>query len=309
MQQFQMGQPIYYMQEFLNVISDINKNIPKVMPNGVFGQSTKNAVTAFQKEYDLPVTGEVDNYTWNKIIDVYNSAISRIMPACSTCLYPSEDYIIEIGSKADFYYPIESVIYALSGKFDNIDGFEISDVYDGGVVEATKQLQRIMNIECDGRISHSCWKMISRLYENTVMNNIFENADGVEADGIDKHELMRQDMLRALENENGINGEREGVFTPRLDSYTEEEVPQIEEETLEETGLSEQESMEEKIEESLDEIQNERASEDEENNGPINNTTDTNTTKGNNDSVRQGANERTDSIKKIKKPPITWSFF
>ena len=59
------------LQEFLNRISRNYPLIPKLAEDGVFGNSTAEAVRVFQQVFNLPITGIVDYATWYKISDVY----------------------------------------------------------------------------------------------------------------------------------------------------------------------------------------------------------------------------------------------
>lgn len=71
------GAKVRQMQEQLNAIADVYYPIPNIVADGVFGERTREAVTAFQKQFDLPQTGVVDFSTWYKISQIY-VAISKI---------------------------------------------------------------------------------------------------------------------------------------------------------------------------------------------------------------------------------------
>ena len=65
-----LGRPVRSLQTMLRVISRALPEIPPVIPDGVYGQSTMRAVTALQRYADLPVTGVVDQATWDKIVSI-----------------------------------------------------------------------------------------------------------------------------------------------------------------------------------------------------------------------------------------------
>ncbi|MCD8323558.1 MAG: peptidoglycan-binding protein, partial [Clostridiales bacterium] len=60
------GTKVRQMQEQLAVISASYPAIPTITADGVYGERTKTAVEAFQRIFDLPVTGIVDFPTWYK---------------------------------------------------------------------------------------------------------------------------------------------------------------------------------------------------------------------------------------------------
>ena len=65
------GEPVRTIQEQLNRIARNYPLIPKVAQDGVFGETTAEAVRTFQGIFSLPKTGVVDYATWYKISDVY----------------------------------------------------------------------------------------------------------------------------------------------------------------------------------------------------------------------------------------------
>lgn len=65
------GESVRMVQDFLNRISQNYPLIPKVAVDGVFGQSTAEAVRVFQSVFNLPQNGIVDYSTWYRISDVY----------------------------------------------------------------------------------------------------------------------------------------------------------------------------------------------------------------------------------------------
>lgn len=65
------GQKVRQIQEFLNLIGDYYNKIPVLIPDGIYGEKTANAVKEFQKIFKLPANGIVDYPTWYKISDIY----------------------------------------------------------------------------------------------------------------------------------------------------------------------------------------------------------------------------------------------
>lgn len=59
------------IQNQLNAISNSYPAISKVAEDGVFGESTEEAVKTFQKVFNLPQTGVVDFKTWYEISRIY----------------------------------------------------------------------------------------------------------------------------------------------------------------------------------------------------------------------------------------------
>ena len=65
------GEKVRQLQEQLNTIANTYTSIPKVAVDGIYGESTQEAVRQFQKIFNLPQTGVVDYPTWYKISAIY----------------------------------------------------------------------------------------------------------------------------------------------------------------------------------------------------------------------------------------------
>ena len=71
------GLKVRQIQEQLNTISQVYTAVPSVTVDGIYGESTANAVRAFQSVFGLPQTGVVDYQTWYKIQEIF-VGITRI---------------------------------------------------------------------------------------------------------------------------------------------------------------------------------------------------------------------------------------
>ncbi len=65
------GSKVRQIQEQLNLIGEFYSSIPVLIPDGIYGERTADAVRAFQKIFRLQQTGIVDYPTWYKISDMY----------------------------------------------------------------------------------------------------------------------------------------------------------------------------------------------------------------------------------------------
>lgn len=71
------GNSVEMVQHQLNTVAKNYPLIPRVSEDGVYGESTAEAVRVFQQIFDLPVTGRVNFPTWYRLSDVY-VAVSKL---------------------------------------------------------------------------------------------------------------------------------------------------------------------------------------------------------------------------------------
>lgn len=62
-----LAQPVRSLQYMLRRLSLQYPFLPEIVADGVFGERTLEAVMLFQRELHPPVTGMVDEETWNDI--------------------------------------------------------------------------------------------------------------------------------------------------------------------------------------------------------------------------------------------------
>lgn len=225
--------PIYNAQIFLRAISQLNSNVSRVIPDGIYGAKTAEAVRSFQGEYGLAVTGEIDNETWDKIIEVYTDKEAYMLPPEKTQLFPASDYVIREGDKGDFLYAVQAVIYALAMRFENIDApSAVSDLYDSGTASTVRQLQAVLGLPCDGELDVKCWGMISRLYESSVVAKMPENAfelgqaaaeeRSTDENGLGAVLVQRGELYEQMRRETNTENEARGIIAPKKSAAADE---------------------------------------------------------------------------------------
>ena len=65
------GIAVSALQYFISILAQFNPSVPGLAIDGIFGPKTTAAVNAVQSRLGLPVTGTVDDTTWQRIYDEY----------------------------------------------------------------------------------------------------------------------------------------------------------------------------------------------------------------------------------------------
>ena len=163
----QVGEPIRSLQTFLRRIAQDNTKIPLIIPDGIYNEQTKNAVTEFQSFYGLPVTGETDFETWKKIIEIYDSIPYVVHLPDIRCLFPGNNYKIIENQTADCLYLIQAMLFVLANRFPHLGTVEISGTHTPDSVAITKKIQALNGIPESGVIDIPTYNAIATLFNNT----------------------------------------------------------------------------------------------------------------------------------------------
>lgn len=87
------GEDVRVLQEYLNEINSVTNGIKPIGVTGTFGRQTLQAVIAYQRGFGLPVTGRVNQETWNSIANTYKN----VMSALTTTVTQYPGYEMKLG--------------------------------------------------------------------------------------------------------------------------------------------------------------------------------------------------------------------
>lgn len=152
------------VQSYLLAISMFDKNIPQVMPSGVYDSETEEAVRAFQRVYGLAETGEIDGSTWNKIVSVYRSYISGAPAAYN--VFPSRSYIVKEGASGQLIYIIQAMLSSIGSSFDNMPKLTVCGNFNDETMGAVKDFQGKMGLPLSGFVDCDTWNMLVQFCEH-----------------------------------------------------------------------------------------------------------------------------------------------
>lgn len=161
----ELQEHISELQQYLRTISRSNSSIPTIVPNGIYDPLTEEAVRRFQQDYGLPVTGKVDNATWDKIYEVYRSVqefyedIAAILPVPS-----AEQSNMREGYSGFAVYILQAMLNTISSFYGNLNDIEISGKYGKETAEAVADLQDIIGQPRTGEVDFRTWNRLAQLY-------------------------------------------------------------------------------------------------------------------------------------------------
>jgi len=171
------GGPVREMQQQLNRIAVNYPRIPLVAVDGIFGNATRNAVTEFQRIFNLTPDGIVGKATWYAISRIY-VAVKRLAeltsegerPSYSSQEYPGE--VLRVGSQGSEVLEVQLYLSTIALYNNEVRSVEIDGVYGGVTRDAVYSFQLAYGLTPDGRVGPVTWYKLVDVY-----NGIRENVD------------------------------------------------------------------------------------------------------------------------------------
>lgn len=159
-----VAQPVRSLQTMLRVISEDDNSYPTVLPDGIYGPSTMNAVAAFQRKNDLPVTGVADQDTWDKIVFNYEPALVRIEKAEPIEIIMDPGEVFRLGDSNPYIYLLQAILTQLSNDHPTIDPPGNSGTLDNATSRSISQFQSLTDLEQTGELDKNTWKHLSKQF-------------------------------------------------------------------------------------------------------------------------------------------------
>lgn len=163
------GNPVQTVQYYLNVIAYFNPNLSLFPIDGVFGTQTVNAVENFQREYSLPITGIVDETTWNRVIEIYDNILNTLpegYQGTAAKLYPG--YTLTVGATGEDVRTIQTYLDKIAQNISGIPRVTIDGVYGQQTANAVSEFQRLYGLPVTGYVGPVTWYTIGEQYELLV---------------------------------------------------------------------------------------------------------------------------------------------
>ena len=160
---------IYELQTMLLTLSRAY-GLPRVIPDGIYGIETRDAVAEFQKSVGLPVTGVVDLDTWNALYEADKRVRADTLPPMM--ISPFDTFLdggtIRRGDKFPSIYIIQAMLEELSYLYEYEQAVVLSGIFDDATEAAVKLIQRSLDLNDDGIIDTATWNELALLYNRSL---------------------------------------------------------------------------------------------------------------------------------------------
>ena len=165
-------QPVRSLQTMLRVIGKDDVRLPTVIPDGIYGPETMNAVATFQRQNSLPVTGITNQVTWDAIVQKYLSAKIRQEKAEQIEILLEPGQTILPGETNPYVYLAQGMLAYISDSNNGVPSPSVSGAMDAQTVASLIAFQKISALADSGQLDRETWLHLVRYF--TLNVHIFE---------------------------------------------------------------------------------------------------------------------------------------
>ena len=159
-----LNQSIRSLQTMLRVLAKQDPRHETLIPDGIYGPSTKSAVSKFQRLHGLAVTGVTDQQTWEQIVAEYEPALIQIAQAQMLDVILEPNQVIRKGERHPHIYIVQAILAVLEDAYESIGPVEHNGLLDEATASAIAAFQGLSGLPMTGNLDKVTWKALALHY-------------------------------------------------------------------------------------------------------------------------------------------------
>ena len=154
------------LQRYLRTLYYFDDALSPLPVDGIYDRATEEAVRRFQKGELLPVTGRVDQATWERLFARYTKEKALRRAPARIAYFPRvpPDYRVVIGEEQFLVRVIQHALQEIAIDFQYPAPVPQSGRYDQDTANAVRVLQRASGLAEDGEVDRATWEELTRYY-------------------------------------------------------------------------------------------------------------------------------------------------
>ncbi len=163
------NQPIESLQTMLRAIRQNDDRYRNIIPNGIYGPETQAAVSSFQREHGLPITGVTDQNTWDEIVKQYELALienssPQAIDTSLGCAHPFSK-----GDSSPYLLLAQCMLQEIARKFGCVCCPELNGTMDELMQNSVSDFQLLCDLPMSGKLDKLTWKYLVLHYPFAVI--------------------------------------------------------------------------------------------------------------------------------------------
>ena len=153
------------LQNMLYTVSRYQNGVPDVIPDGIFGHRTSQAISKFQQSAQISPSGIADRETWAALSKKYNEILNKKREATAIKFFRND---VKKGEKNDSVMFVQMFFNNLSNDSLAFEKGDISGVLDDKTHRNLQKFQKISNLDPHGEIDRETWEMIAGYHNSFI---------------------------------------------------------------------------------------------------------------------------------------------
>ena len=156
------------LQKYLRRLAASPDRANTIPIDGIFEDSTKDALIEFQIRMGLPATGVADKRTWDILYKEYLDTTRDDRETQGLYFFPSlpVGYTVALGDTLTLVRIIQLLLLELRASYDIFEDIAESGTFDAATSDAIRDFQRINGLPETGEVDLRTWNRIVREYSN-----------------------------------------------------------------------------------------------------------------------------------------------
>lgn len=145
----------------LRFLGEYDRRYNRIIPDGVYGPQTVAAVSVFQRNHGIPVTGVTDQTTWDAIVAAYEPALIHVAEAQPLDIILNPNEVLRRGDQSPYLYIAQAILIVLSQVYGSIGTPSQNGILDGQTADALSSFQSLSGLPMTGNLDKITWKHLA----------------------------------------------------------------------------------------------------------------------------------------------------
>ncbi len=161
------GPEVNVVQYMLNVVAQYEDTVAPFPITGSYDNATEEAIRGFQRTYGLADDGILNEKTYARLFDVYNSLILSLPEVTfENTARPFPGYIIGPGFDTLYVTYLQEYLTVIAELFPQVPSPDTNGVYGEATEASVRGVQELSGLPVTGFTNLATWEAIAELYND-----------------------------------------------------------------------------------------------------------------------------------------------
>lgn len=156
-----VGQPVRSLQQMLRTLHEYDDRHLDIIPDGIYGQKTIRAVTAFQRLHGLSATGVADQDTWEAVVREYDRALIDVDHAQPVEIILNTNEVLRRGDRSPYLSIAQAMLLELALEYESITQPSRTGILDDATAQSLASFQALSGLPQTGELDKRTWKHLA----------------------------------------------------------------------------------------------------------------------------------------------------